>query len=214
MNRLPRLYPILDAATVERMGIDPVAAAEAILGAGAQILQWRSKAPVTDSHVDMGARIGEVCRDRAAAFVVNDRADLALLVDAGLHVGQDDLPPAHARRLIGAGKLLGHSTHNDRQLRDAEQSGVAIDYLALGPMYATGSKQNPDPEVGLQRLREWRSLTARPLVAIGGITRASARAVLDHGADSLAVISDLYPDPCTPAELSRRVEEWLRLVNR
>jgi thiamine-phosphate pyrophosphorylase len=137
-----------------------------------------------------------------------------MLLGAGLHVGQDDLPPASARRLLGPAPTLGFSTHNADQLRDAESSGVQIDYLALGPLFATSSKQNPDPVVGPARLSEWRPLTSRPLVAIGGITRANAREVLIAGADSVAVISDLVPDPCTAHALARRVEEWLDLVNR
>jgi thiamine-phosphate pyrophosphorylase len=212
MNRLPRLYPILDAATAERAGVEPVAAAEAILGAGATILQWRSKGDLTEAHLERVERIARLCRDHGAMFVVNDRADLALLVGGGLHVGQDDLPPSHARQLIGSGGFLGLSTHSDTQLRAAEGCGVMLDYLALGPIFKTRSKQDPDPVVSLFQLQQWRPLTSRPVVAIGGITRTNALAVLDSGADSVAVISDLFPEPCTPSAISHRVEEWLNVV--
>jgi thiamine-phosphate pyrophosphorylase len=212
MNGIPRFYPILDAAAAEHAGVDPLAAAGAILHAGAAILQWRSKAPLTQSHLDLVERLARTCLDHHATFVVNDRADVALLAGAGLHIGQDDLSPAHARSLLGPGAVLGYSTHNKTQLREAASSGVPFSYLALGPIFATGSKENPDPVVGLRQLREWRPLAVQPLVAIGGIARCNAGSVLDAGADSVAVISDLLPQPCTLSAIGHRVEEWLNLV--
>ena len=140
-------------------------------------------------------------------FVVNDRADLAALMGAALHLGQDDLPPAAARRVTGPKTLIGFSTHNEGQLRAAQSEPV--DYLALGPIFGTVSKHNPDPLVGLDKLRRLRPLTARPLVAIGGITRGNAHDVLSAGADSLAVIGDLFPED---TNLRARAEEWLRLT--
>ena len=210
---LPRLYPILDLATAAARGIPPVAAAQAMFDGGATLLQWRSKELLTDVLLDQCAQTSEMARQYGARLVVNDRADLALLVDCGLHVGQTDLPASAARHLLGPNGLLGLSTHTAAQIEQAERSGVALDYLALGPMYPTRSKDNPDPVVGVALLRRWRALTPRPLVAIGGITRENAREPLQAGADCVAVISDLFPDRCTPSELRRRMEEWINAVN-
>jgi thiamine-phosphate pyrophosphorylase len=130
---------------------------------------------------------------------MNDRADLCLAVGfCGMHVGQDDLSPESARRLIGPELVLGISTHNPQQLRDADQT--TADYLAIGPVFATSSKERPDPVVGLEGVRRARELTGKPLVAIGGITRANARFVIEAGADSVAVISDLIRGPRKSAE--------------
>lgn len=204
---LPRVYPILDTATLP---IPLEEAARALIGAGTGILQIRHKGHWPRGLFEAAARIREQCRAADAVFVINDRADMAALLDAALHVGQDDLPPEDARRLIGADRLLGFSTHNDAQLRAA--ASEPADYLALGPIFATSSKEKPDPVVGVDRLRQWRALTPRPLVAIGGITRRTARAVLEAGADSLAVISDLIPESPEPRALAERMKEWLQLT--
>jgi thiamine-phosphate pyrophosphorylase len=202
---LPRFYPILDTETAARRGVDVVAAAGQILEAGAQILQLRHKGFFSREVFDSLERVAELCKAVGVTFVVNDRADLARLVSAALHLGQDDLPPSAARRIVGNETVVGFSTHNEAQLLAAAEEPV--DYLALGPIFGTVSKQNPDPEVGLEGLRRLRPLTVRPLVAIGGITRENAREVLTAGADSVAVIGDLLPGD---GDLRRRVEEWLR----
>jgi thiamine-phosphate pyrophosphorylase len=147
-----------------------------------------------------------LCRQARVPLIIDDRADIALLLHAGLHVGQDDLPPRDARGLIGAEAVLGYSTHNREQLAAAAQEPVS--YLAIGPVFATQSKVNPDPVVGVLRLREWRRLTDKPLVAIGGITRENARSVLDAGADSVAVIGDLLPPDCAAGAIRKRFEQW------
>ncbi|MCS7314775.1 MAG: thiamine phosphate synthase [Bryobacterales bacterium] len=213
MLRLPRLYPILDTATLARCGLEPEEAARAMLEAGARILQLRHKGPFTRRLLEAALQISALCRGRGASFIVNDRADIALLTDAGLHVGQDDLPPAYARRLLGAGRLLGFSTHNAEQL--AAALGEPVDYVAFGPIFATGSKLDHDPVVGLAALPQLAAqahAAGRPLVAIGGITRARALEVLAAGADSVAVIADLYPEPCDAESLRQRVREWLDLL--
>lgn len=159
--------------------------------------------------------MAELCRQAGALFVINDRADVARLLDAGLHVGQDDLPPAEARRLIGPDAVLGLSTHNPAQFRAALMEPV--DYVAFGPIFPTATKENPDPVVGLgllPELAEQARRSGRPLVAIGGITRARAHEVLAAGADSLAVISDLVPHPLTSVSLRTRIEEWLQLLSQ
>jgi thiamine-phosphate pyrophosphorylase len=207
--KLPRVYPILDAQLLSVKGCDAETAAIAWLDAGAHIMQFRHKGQWTREAFDQAGRIAAQCRDRRIGFVVNDRADMARLLESGLHVGQDDLSPLDARRLMGEA-LLGYSTHNPRQLEAAATEPV--DYLAIGPIYVTTSKHNPDPVVGLDGLRRCRALCTRPLVAIGGITRETAPAVFAAGADAVAVIGDLLPETCTGAALRRRMEEWQQLA--
>ncbi len=207
--RLPAFYPVLDTFLSAKNGLSADAAAEAILDAGARILQFRHKQFFSRAVFEEAQRVAELCRAANALFVMNDRADLAALLDAALHLGQDDLAPADARKILPPGGIVGFSTHNRDQLRagDAEP----VDYLAIGPIFSTGSKQNPDPVVGLAELRALRALTKKPLVAIGGITRETARPVIEAGADSLAVIGDLYPNPLTLAALRARTKEWLAI---
>jgi thiamine-phosphate pyrophosphorylase len=132
-------------------------------------------------------------------LIMNDRADLCLAADFdGVHVGQDDLSPESVRKIIGPDRWLGVSTHNPEQLREADLTSA--DYLAIGPLFPTSSKANPDPVVGLEGVRRARALTRKPLVAIGGITRANAASVIEAGADSVAVISDLLREPRKSAE--------------
>jgi thiamine-phosphate pyrophosphorylase len=205
--RLPALYPILDTETLARRSISLVSAAEEILDAGARILQFRHKGFYSREVFDQLERVAALCRAANASLIVNDRADLALLAGAGLHLGQEDLPPSEARRLIGRAAILGFSTHNEHQLRAA--ANEPVDYVAFGPIFGTASKENPDPVVGFTEVRRLRPLTNRPLVAIGGITRATAPAVLEAGADSVAVIGDLFPED---GKVRARVEEWLRIL--
>ena len=205
---LAGFYPIL----VERQELTVVDAAEAILEGGARILQFRYKAFFSRPIFEHMQRIAEMCRIANALFVVNDRADMAMLLGAAVHLGQDDLPPAAARSIMPPGAIIGFSTHNEQQLRDADRE--AVDYLAVGPIFGTSSKENPDATVGVEELRRLRPLTKKPVVAIGGITRANARSVFEAGGDMVAVISDLYPEPCTKATLRERTEEWLQLCKR
>jgi thiamine-phosphate pyrophosphorylase len=136
---------------------------------------------------------------------MNDRADLCLAAEfGGLHLGQDDLSPEAARRIIGGDRWLGVSTHNPEQLAEADKTSA--DYLAIGPVFGTTSKSNPDPVVGLEGVQRARDLTRKPLVAIGGITRANAASVIEAGADSVAVISDLLREP------GKSAEEFLRIL--
>ena len=132
-------------------------------------------------------------------WIMNDRADLCLAAEFnGVHVGQDDLSPEGARRVIGPTLFLGVSTHNPEQLAEADKTSA--NYLAIGPVFATRSKENPDPVVGLANVRRARELTRKPLVAIGGITRENAHSVIAAGADAIAVISDLVNEPRKSAE--------------
>ena len=204
-------YPVLDTGLVARRGIGIVQAAEAILEAGARILQLRHKTFFSREVYERAEQIATLCRASSALFVINDRADIAALLHAALHVGQEDLAPSDARKVLRAGAILGYSTHNERQLRKGNQEPV--DYLAIGPIFGTHSKENPDPVVGIAELRRLRALTNKPLVAIGGITRETAPAVLDAGADAVAVISDLFPDHVTKASLRARAEEWQAIAS-
>jgi len=207
---LPRLYPILDTSALTARGVPVPAAAEAMLEGGARILQLRHKGPYTRGLFAEAERLAELCRRFEALFIVDDLADIAALLGAGVHLGQEDLSPRDARRIVGPDATLGYSTHNARQLREAATEPV--DYLAIGPIFSTGSKERPGPVVGVSRLREWRRLSDRPLVAIGGITRENAAEVLAAGADSVAVIADLLPEPCTHNSLRRRMSEWRQIV--
>ena len=208
--KLPRVYPILDTQLLSAKGCEADVAGSAWIDGGARILQFRHKGQWTREVFGQAERMALLCREQGVIFVVNDRADMAKLLEAGLHVGQQDLAPHDARDLLGDEALLGFSTHNPLQLKAANTEPA--DYLAIGPIYATTSKRNPDPVVGLDGLRRCRALTTRPLVAIGGITRETAGAVFAAGADTVAVIGDLLPETCTGINLRCRMEEWLQLT--
>jgi len=195
--QIPRLYAILDATCFADASLMRRATDELVAG-GCTLIQYRNKTgsarEMLEQARELKRRVGDGTR-----FIMNDRADLALAAEFdGLHVGQDDLSPEAARRIIGADRWLGVSTHNPEQVTEADQTDA--DYLAIGPVFATTSKVNPDPVVGLEGVRRARELTRKPLVAIGGIRRANARSVIEAGADSVAVISDLLRDPRKSAE--------------
>jgi len=204
---LPRFYPILDTEVALRRHEDPVTAAGQILEGGAKILQFRHKGFLSREAFTWLERIAELAQTAGARLVVNDRADLAKLFGAALHLGQDDLLPSVARRVVGMDTMVGFSTHNEAQLRAA--CAEPADYLALGPIFGTMTKENPDPTVGVDELRRLRPLSNRPLVAIGGITRANAMQVLEAGADSVAVIGDLFPEA---GSIRARTEVWIGLL--
>jgi len=210
LMRLPRLYPILDSETLTARGIRLETAAAAFLDGGAGILQLRHKGHWSRELLEAAKQVACLCSEAGAPLVVNDRADFALLLDAGLHVGQDDLSPRDARKLIGPGPILGFSSHNAPQLCAA--AGEPVDYVALGPIYATASKRNPDPVVGVEEVFRCRALIEKPLVAIGGITRENAPDVLRAGADSVAVIAGLVSESPSAQSLRQRMEEWQLLV--
>ena len=209
---VPPFYPVLDTGLLSRLGIPTVDAAEAILEGGARILQLRHKGHYSRKAFDEARQIAELCQEALALFVVNDRADIAAMLRAGVHLGQDDLPPRYARRVLPPHNPLGLSTHNEDQLR-AALNGPA-DYVAIGPIFNTRSKENPDPVVGLEELSRLRGISDKPMVAIGGITRAFAIPVLDAGADSVAVIRDLFPMESSKHALRTRTEEWVQLLKR
>lgn len=211
MAAFPRFYPILDTGAAARAGLDLAKSAEALLDAGIGILQLRHKDHFDRKMFETAQEVAAACREAGALFVINDRADMAVLLDAALHIGQDDLPAPESRALIGTGRVLGLSTHNEAQLLASNDDPV--DYIAIGPLFQTGSKRNPDAVVGVEELARLRPLTGRPVIAIGGINRENFGSVLQAGADSIAVIGDLFAPGGTLKSLRERAEEWMRLTN-
>jgi thiamine-phosphate pyrophosphorylase len=195
----PRLYPILDVGCLpDRELTTVIHFAEELASAGCSILQYRNKIS-SPREILFHARELKRVLGNHLALIMNDRADLALGAGFdGVHVGQDDLTPAAARLVIGRELVLGVSTHNPQQLTDADNTSA--DYVAIGPVFTTSTKMNPDPVMGLEKLRAARELTSKPLVAIGGITRTNVGEVIRAGADSVAVIADLLASPRKSAE--------------
>lgn len=197
MISVPRLYPIVDSAGHESTHA-LVAYAEELFAGGCRLLQYRNKSGNSRVMLEQ-ARAMKQHLAKSVRLIMNDRADLCLIAEFdGVHVGQDDLSPESVRKIIGPERWLGVSTHNPDQLREADLTSA--DYLAVGPVFSTSSKEKPDPVVGLEGVRRARELTRKPLVAIGGITRANAASVMEVGADAVAVISDLLIEPRKSAE--------------
>ncbi|HXJ04067.1 MAG TPA: thiamine phosphate synthase [Candidatus Acidoferrum sp.] len=196
---LPRLYVILDAALITSPERDY---ALSLADSGVRLLQYRNKAVPARVNLDSARRLSEMLRPRSVLFFVNDRPDVAYLAGAsGVHVGQEDLDVEQARRVTGPDKLVGVSTHNMEQFERAAASSA--DYIAVGPIYTTTTKANPDPVVGADLLRRVRPLTDKPIVAIGGITLERASALIEAGADSVAVISGIL-SARDPAQRARQ----------
>jgi thiamine-phosphate pyrophosphorylase len=197
MIALPKLYPIVDAscfAETARL----VAFAEQLVAGGCTLLQYRNKHGNGRQILEQAGALRRAL-GKSVRLIMNDRADLCLAAEFdGVHVGQDDLSPEGVRGIIGAELWLGVSTHNPSQVFNA--TGKSANYLAVGPVFATLSKANPDPVIGLEGVKEAKLLTDKPLVAIGGITRQNCRSVIEAGADSVAVISDLLTAPRKSAE--------------
>jgi thiamine-phosphate pyrophosphorylase len=218
MILVPRLYAILDVSCFSTTQ-DLLSAAEELLAAGVTLIQYRNKSGDAKTILDQARQLMEsVSRarapfdfaqgrsaPRALKLIMNDRPDLCLAAGFdGVHVGQDDLLPESTRAIIGSKRWLGVSTHNAKQIAEADKTSA--DYIAIGPVFGTSSKANPDPLVGLDGVRTARGLTKKSLVAIGGITRANCYSVIEAGADSVAVISDLATDP------GKSAEEFLRIL--
>jgi len=201
---LPRLYVILDAALITSSERD---CALSLAEAGVRLLQYRNKSAPARQYLDSSRKLAETLRPQGVSFFVNDRPDLAYLAGAtGVHVGQDDLNVEQARQVIGSGKLVGVSTHNLEQFQRAAANSA--DYIAVGPIFGTSSKANPDPVVGLDFLRKVRALSDKPIVAIGGISLERTASVIEAGADSVAVISGIL-STADPAQRARQYIETL-----
>ena len=201
--KLPRLYPITDAR------LSGLSHAEQVLRlslGGARTVQLREKQKEAREFFIEAEAALQVARAKGVRLIINDRVDLALALGAdGVHLGQDDLPPEAARGILGPGAVIGFSTHNLEQALAAAR--LPIDYLALGPIFPTTSKENPDPLVGLDGLRRVRKAVPHlPLVAIGGITLENALEVLAAGADSLAVIGSLLTEP---ERIEATTKDWI-----
>jgi thiamine-phosphate pyrophosphorylase len=211
---LPRLYPILDAGLLLRTRLSIEGFALELRQAGIRFLQYRDKEATDEVVLERAALLRSLFPAFDSCLILNDRVSLVSTARYdGIHVGQQDLSPSQTRGALGPGALIGVSTHGEGQLRAAAEGPA--DYLAIGPVFATASKQDPDPVVGLDGVRAARAMTTKPLVAIGGITRSNCAAVIQAGADSVAVISDLIPrsasstgDP-VPRLVQRLVQEFL-----
>jgi thiamine-phosphate pyrophosphorylase len=189
--RLPLVYPITDTHISGLSHADQVSL---FAEAGATFIQLREKNLSALGFYNEAKAALAVARQRAVTLIINDRVDIALALRApGVHLGQEDLPPGAARKLLGEDAVIGYSTHNVSQAIAA--SAFPVDYIAIGPIFPTGTKANPDPVVGLEGLRAVRkALGDIPLVAIGGITEANAASVIEAGADSVAVVRALLSD--------------------
>jgi thiamine-phosphate pyrophosphorylase len=193
----PRLYAIIDPTLLTSSELD---LAEALAGSGVELIQYRNKTASSRQFFEISRQLSIVLGSRGVRLIVNDRPDIALLAGAGgVHVGQEDLSVEDTRAICGPDRWVGVSTHTLEQLAAADRTSA--DYVALGPIFPTATKKNPDPVVGTELLRKARQMTKKPLVAIGGITLERAAEVYRAGADSLAVIRDLIcvPNPAVRA---------------
>jgi len=206
LRELPRLYAIADRATLDARGISVGEFAQEMARAGVGLLQYRDKVGAPNEVLRAAREIAATFAGTDCLLIMNDRADLAQLAGWGVHVGHEDLSPDDARKIVGPA-LIGVSTHNEAQGLAAE-AGKA-DYVAIGPVFATSTKTDTEPVVGLEGVRRARALTRKPLVAIGGVTRENARSVIDAGADSVAVIGALLATDERPGKIAKDFLEIL-----
>lgn len=213
MFQIPRLYPITDCQLSNCSHEEIV---QMMLAAGARLIQLRDKDASAKELLDAARASVKLTREVGATLIINDRVDVALTSGAdGVHLGQEDLSVEEAREILGDDKIIGVSTHNLDQFKAALESSA--NYIAIGPVFSTTTKENPDPVVGLELVSEARKLADRPLVAIGGISVERAPAVIAAGADSVAVISALYPfgeirDFFTKPDIAGRVRAFLEAL--
>jgi thiamine-phosphate pyrophosphorylase len=195
---------ILDAALITSPERD---CALSLAEAGVRLLQYRNKSAPARHYLDSSRALAEMLSPKGVLFFVNDRPDVAFLAGAdGVHVGQDDLNAEQARLVVGSDKLIGVSTHNLEQFQLAAASSA--DYIAVGPVFSTSSKADPDPVVGLDFIRRVRALTNKPIVAIGGITLERAASAIEAGADSVAVISGIL----SAAHPGQRAQQYIQTL--
>lgn len=197
----PRIYPITDASLSKLSHYEQV---ERLIAGGAKIIQLREKHGAALDFFADATRALEIARARSVKIIVNDRVDLALALRAdGVHLGQDDLPPIEARRILGEKAIVGFSTHTVKQAVEAIK--LPVDYIAVGPVFPTETKENPDAVVGIETIKTVRAaIGSFPLVAIGGINFRNFREVLNAGADSVAIVSDLLSEPDKISETFER----------
>jgi thiamine-phosphate pyrophosphorylase len=197
--KLPRLYPIVDAEMLAARGVAFLSFVQELRDAGVSLLQYRDKLGSEEQILRNAALITDYFKSIDATLIMNDSPTLARLAGwQAVHLGQSDAAIVDARLTLGAAGIVGSSTHSPQQVSAADRAGA--DYIAIGPVFTTSTKRNPDPVVGLEGVRQARSLTGRPLVAIGGITPENAASVIEAGADTVAVIGALLQPAATPAE--------------
>lgn len=204
---LPKIYPLTDVSISKLSHLEQV---ERLIAGGANLIQLREKNLAPKDFFNIANEAINFARSRNVKIVVNDRVDIALAIKAdGVHLGQDDLPPEQARKILGDKAIIGFSTHTLAQAIEA--SKFPVDYIAIGPIFATTSKQNPDAVVGLENLKEVReAVNDFPLVAIGGIGFENAASVLQNGADSLAIIGAILNAPDKISENFKRFSQLNR----
>lgn len=188
MPFLPKIYPITDARITN---LSHAEQCRRLLKGGADFIQLREKYALSGDFFESAKRALEITRRTDAKIIINDRVDIALTLKTdGVHLGQTDLPPAKAREILGVKAIIGFSTHSAQEAVEALK--FPVDYIAVGPVFATSTKEDPDKIVGLDGLRKVRRAIGRfPVVAIGGINFENYREVLEAGADSVAIISGL-----------------------
>lgn len=205
--QLPKIYPITDTAL---SGLSHSEQVRQLIAGGSRFIQLREKLASPKQFFSEVSAAMEIAQDSGAVIIVNDRADIALASHAhGVHLGQDDLPVTAARKLLGDRAIIGISTHNEKQVGEALK--LPVNYIAFGPIYPTATKDDPDPVVGIELLRQVRQMAGSlPIVAIGGINASNLNEPLANGADSVAMISELFVDHSRIAEhfqeLSRTAE--------
>jgi thiamine-phosphate pyrophosphorylase len=206
---ISRFYPIIDDGLLQLRGVALARVAEDLRAAGVMLVQYRNKVGEPNTILRDASVVWEVFDGSGCRLMMNDHADLVKTVGFdGVHVGQGDLSPEEARRVVGAKRWVGVSTHNDEQVRIAD--ATSADYIAVGPVFATGTKMDAEPVIGVEGVRRARALTKKPVVAIGGITRENARSVIDAGVDSVAVISALFAEGETVEKVAGDFLEILR----
>lgn len=208
MDFLPQIYPITDTSI---SGLSHSQQVKRLIAGGATLIQIREKSSSSGEFYRSAIAAAAICKASGVPIIINDRVDIAILIGAaGVHLGQDDLPPTEARALLGTKAIIGYSTHTPEQARAA--AALPVDYIALGPIFATGSKEDPDEVVGLHGLREARKAVGdRPLVAIGGINDSNLFSVLEAGANSAAMIGALVSDP---ESITLRMQKLAALAQR
>ena len=200
---LPRLYPITDTLISRLSHAEQV---ERFAAGGATLVQLREKRASPREFYEAASQAMSLARTLGVRIVINDRVDIAIAVKAdGVHLGQNDLPPDRARLLLGEDRIVGYSTHNLEQALAA--TSTPVDYIAIGPIFRTRTKDRPDEVVGLETVSKVKQQITKPLVAIGGITLECAPLVIEAGADSVAVISDLF----SSGDIAERTRRFLDL---
>jgi len=202
---LPKIYPITDVSISKLSHAEQI---RRLIEGGAGVIQLREKTASLREFYEFASEALALAAEKNVRIIINDRADIAFALKAGgVHLGQDDLPPRAARELLGKNAIIGFSTHSVEQA--VEAAGLPVNYIAVGPVFATQTKQNPEPSIGLEGVETVRRAIGNfPLVAIGGITLENAENVFRAGADSVAVIGDLLFEP---DKITEKIRRFLRL---